>query len=164
MDRRKARVFAAVLVGSVGCDHAAKQIAQHALAGSPGISMGGDLVRFELANNPGAFLGLGSSLPEEFRQILFVTLVPLLLGVVVIASVRAGLATRWAAFGLALVIGGGLGNWLDRLMHDGTVTDFVRLGIGGIRTGIFNFADVWILAGVALLVLTPRREPVEPTP
>jgi signal peptidase II len=35
--------------------------------------------------------------------------------------------------------------------------DFVSLGVGRLRTGVFNLADVWILAGVALLALARRR-------
>ncbi len=40
----------------------------------------------------------------------------------------------------ALIAGGEVANWLDRLVHGGTVIDFVSLGIGPIRTGIFNVA------------------------
>ena len=60
---------------------------------------------------------------------------------------------------VALVAGGGIGNWLDRLLNQGTVTDFVSLGVGPLRTGIFNLADVAVMAGVALLLLSFRRKP-----
>lgn len=52
-----------------------------------------------------------------------------------------------------MIVGGGLANWLDRMLHDGAVTDFVSLGLGPLRTGIFNVADVAIVAGLLLLVL-----------
>jgi signal peptidase II len=45
-----------------------------------------------------------------------------------------------------------MGNILDRLVFDRHVTDFMNLGIQNIRTGIFNFADLWITTGVVLLV------------
>jgi lipoprotein signal peptidase len=48
--------FAAVLLFSAGCDQATKRIAVDQLAASPPISLAGDLVRFELAANPGGFL------------------------------------------------------------------------------------------------------------
>ncbi len=67
---------------------------------------------------------------------------------------------RWDQLaGLALVAGGGAANWLDRLLHGGTVTDFVSLGLGPVRTGIFNAADIIVILGVALLVATGRGGP-----
>jgi signal peptidase II len=59
---------------------------------------------------------------------------------------------------LALLCGGGLANWLDRLLNGGAVTDFVSFGVGWLRTGIFNVADVAIMAGAALLLLPIARE------
>ncbi|GJE02511.1 signal peptidase II [Methylobacterium isbiliense] len=54
--------------------------------------------------------------------------------------------------GLAAIAGGAAGNFLDRLM-DGAVTDYLDLHTGGIRWFTFNLADVWISAGVVLLLL-----------
>ena len=54
---------------------------------------------------------------------------------------------------MALVVGGGLGNLVDRVMREGAVVDFLNVGIGPVRTGIFNMADVFIVAGVSFLVL-----------
>ena len=70
-------------------------------------------------------------------------------------------SSRVEAVGWALVVGGGVGNLIDRIVNDGHVVDFMRVGIGGLETGIFNVADTAILAGlVTLLVsaLTPRFE------
>lgn len=53
----------------------------------------------------------------------------------------------------SLVLSGGIGNLLDRVLHDGRVIDFMNVGIGSLRTGIFNMADVCITIGVSLLVL-----------
>jgi signal peptidase II len=55
--------------------------------------------------------------------------------------------------GLGLVAGGGAANWLDRVLNAGAVTDFVRIDLGVARTGIFNLADVFVLAGAALFLL-----------
>jgi signal peptidase II len=54
--------------------------------------------------------------------------------------------------GLCLLTGGGLGNLIDRISNNGAVTDFLRLGIGPLRTGIFNLADVAIVSGVLMLL------------
>jgi signal peptidase II len=58
---------------------------------------------------------------------------------------------------MVLVAAGGAGNLVDRIVRDGRVIDFMNLGLGPVRTGIFNMADVQIMAGLALLLLG-RRE------
>ena len=50
-----------------------------------------------------------------------------------------------------LFLAGGASNWVDRLVH-GRVVDFLNLGIGPLRTGVFNVADVAIMAGLGLLL------------
>ncbi len=49
-----------------------------------------------------------------------------------------------------------MGNLIDRWMC-GYVKDFLNVGIGPIRTGIFNIADATMMAGCLLVVLIPRR-------
>lgn len=152
-------IFLTVLVASAGCDHATKQLATTALAGSSAVSIAADMVRFELALNPGGFLSLGAALPAEVRTLFFVGAVPLLLGLFCIVMLRTGTPTGRMLVGLGLVAGGGVANWLDRLSNGGAVTDFVSLGLGTIRTGIFNFADVSVIVGIALLLVTRTRPP-----
>ena len=53
---------------------------------------------------------------------------------------------------------------IDRLLYDGRVTDFLNVGIGSLRTGIFNLADMAILAGALLLVLKMRAGTSTPAP
>jgi signal peptidase II len=86
----------------------------------------------------------------------------LLAGVCTLA-IRSGLRSPTALVGLGFVAGGGLANWLDRVLHDGHVTDFVSIGFGPLRTGIFNLADVMIFAGVGLILLASRSVE-EPAP
>ena len=152
--------FLFVLVGCVGCDHATKRVATALLADSAPIALAGDTVRFQLVENPGAFLSLGARLPEPLRSALLSGFVPLLLVCLCLWLARSARASRVELLALGLVVGGGLGNWIDRLQHGGAVTDFVSLGVGWLRTGIFNVADVAIMAGVALLLWTARRERV----
>ena len=62
----------------------------------------------------------------------------------------------WHAVAFALFIAGGVSNWFDRV-SDGRVVDFMNVGIGWLRTGIFNVADVAIMLGAALFVLAELR-------
>jgi signal peptidase II len=58
--------------------------------------------------------------------------------------------------GAMLFLAGGASNLLDRIMH-GTVVDFMNVGVGSLRTGIFNVADVALMIGVALMILGVHR-------
>jgi signal peptidase II len=64
-------------------------------------------------------------------------------------------------FSFALIIAGGLGNIIDRLLFDRHVTDFMILSISHLRTGIFNFADVCVSAGAIGLILFHRDRKIK---
>jgi signal peptidase II len=147
-----------ILVSCTGCDQATKSVAREWLAASPPVSMLNDFVRFEYTENPGAFLGVGSGLPSESRFLLLVIFASasLLLALALIARVRSsGLGPLT---GVSLLAGGGVGNLIDRIFNNGTVVDFVRLGIGCVRTGVFNLADVAIMVGLVMLLVSSARE------
>ncbi len=152
MHGRRLWVFGVVLASCVGCDHATKQVAEQWLAGDAGFGLAGGVVHLQLALNPGAFLSLGAELPEVVRELVLMGLVPLGLALLGFFVWRSPQASRTQLVALGLVAGGGLANWLDRLLNGGAVTDFVSLGVGHLRTGIFNVADVAIVAGVLLLL------------
>ncbi len=61
--------------------------------------------------------------------------------------------------GCALLLAGAVGNLIDRLRFDGLVIDFMNLGVGGLRSGIFNVADMAIMAGALLLALRVTNAP-----
>jgi signal peptidase II len=157
----RAAFFASVLLFAGGCDLATKQIARETLGGAPAISLAADTVRLQLTENPGGFLSLGAGLPPDLRHAIFLVVAPLsLLGIgFLVLRTGAGGASLVA---LGLIAGGGLANWGERVVNQGAVTDFVSIGIGPLRTGIFNLADVFVLAGVALLVWSGFGETGEP--
>ena len=115
-----------------------------------------DLFRFQYATNTGAFLSLGSSLGESARFWLLTGLnTVILVAVAAFVTLRRDLLNS-VALSLALILSGGIGNLIDRVFRDGVVIDFMNMGIGyknwGIRTGIFNIADLAIVAGLVLLM------------
>jgi signal peptidase II len=59
---------------------------------------------------------------------------------------------RTTLFSVILIIGGGFGNIFDRIVH-GSVTDFMHINFGLFQTGIFNVADVSIMAGMFILLI-----------
>jgi signal peptidase II len=145
-------MFSFVLLACVGCDHAVKQVAEQWLAGSGRIVLLGGVVQLQLVTNPGAFLSLGAELPETLRHLVLIGFVPLMLVCAGWLLFRSPGASRAQALAFGLIGGGGLANWLDRVRGDGAVTDFVSLGLGSLRTGIFNVADVAIVLGLLLFL------------
>jgi signal peptidase II len=138
-----------------------KHIAAPRLSEEPIRSFLADTFRLEYAENTGAFLSLGADWPRPVRTAVFGVGNALLLALFVVAMRRA-----WPArtlLGVALVVAGGASNVLDRIIH-GTVIDFINVGIGPLRTGIFNVADMAIMLGVGIVILeTCRFDGHEPT-
>ena len=161
--RRHLWIFSFVLLACVGCDHAAKQAAEQWLADSSSVALLGGIVRFQLAANPGAFLSMGAQLPELVRQLILIGFVPVMLTSIGWLLFRSPNTTRAQVIAFGLIAGGGLANWLDRVRNDGTVTDFVSLGLGQLRTGIFNVADLAIVAGLLLFLLVGAGRAREPS-
>lgn len=153
-------LISSLVAPCVACDQAVKLIAKRALEDGP-VEIWDGFVQFRLVHNTGAFLSLGDQFPEWLRTAIFMVLVPAALAVAVVLLMRAMRPTRAAVVGASLILGGGLGNLIDRVLHGGGVVDFVSIGWSGLRTGIFNVADVAIVVGVAV-VLWELRGGTEP--
>ena len=69
-------------------------------------------------------------------------------------------------FCYTLILAGGLGNIIDRVMYHMRVSDFLNFGIGSLRTGILNLADFFITTGVIILIIysfLPKKDKTEET-
>ncbi len=138
----------------VAADLWTKAVFERSFAGQPTRTFLGDTVRVGFVLNSGVFLSLGHALEPRTRFWLFVV------GVGGVLTLLAGLTLKDARFrtaevaGVAAIIGGGIGNLVDRVQL-GAVRDFINLGIGPLRTGIFNVADVAITFGGIALILLP---------
>jgi len=110
----------------------------------------GDFLRFTLAYNPGAAFGMNVGAASRW---VFATLSIII--VVVILRVTADLTrvSRLATIGVPIVIGGALGNLLDRIRYREGVVDFIDIGIGDVRFWTFNVADTAVTVGAVCLVL-----------
>lgn len=152
-------VLFAIVVTTIGCDQASKRVASGHLIDGRRQSYLGDSVRLEYSENAGGFLSLGADLPAWARMTLFSfgSAILLIAAVVSVFTRRLG---RVPLFGLCLWFAGASSNLIDRVAH-GWVVDFLNVGIGPVRTGIFNVADMAIIFGVALLVLSARVPGVE---
>ena len=145
-------LVALIVVLCVAVDQLTKAIARLYLSNSPPHSFLGDTFRLQFSENPGAFLNLGASLPPEVRFWVFTLSVGGILTGLLFYILKANNLDRPSTIGLSLVLGGGVGNLIDRIVFDGVVTDFLNVGIGALRTGIFNVADVVIMLGAGLMI------------
>jgi signal peptidase II len=144
-----------VALATVGCDRVTKHIATTALAGSPGHSYWARTLWIGYTENTGGFLSLGAGLPESIRSGVFTWGTGLVLLALVGVLLR-GRMRVWPALGMTLFVAGGLSNWLDRVTT-GRVVDFLNVGIGSLRTGVFNVADMAIMAGVVIVAVGELR-------
>jgi signal peptidase II len=140
---------------TIGCDRVTKHIAATALAEVPERSFLADTIRLEYSENTGAFLSLGANWPPAVRTAVFSVGTGVALIVLTVLAVR-GRWQRTALLGVALFVAGGASNLLDRVAY-GMVIDFMNVGVGSLRTGIFNVADIAIMLGAGLLLIEGYR-------
>lgn len=139
------------VLSTIGCDRVTKYAAAEFLSELPSRSYLADTVRLGYAENTGGFLSLGAELPSAVRTGVFTLGTGLLLCMLVFIAIRR----RWdrlSTLGLALFVAGGASNWIDRVTR-GSVVDFLNVGVGPVRTGVFNVADVAIMLGAGVIVI-----------
>jgi signal peptidase II len=150
-------VLLCLLLAAAGCDRVTKHLAMTTLAGLPEQSFLADTIRLDYRENSGGFLSTGATWRPTVRVAVFqFASGAFLLGTLILAARRQW--SRLGAAGLVLFLAGGTSNLVDRIAM-GRVIDFLNVGIGPFRTGIFNVADVAIMAGIALLLLDRLRRP-----
>ncbi len=141
----------AVLSSNIGCDQISKNIVRQKIDYNEQVSLVNDYLTLTKVENEGAFLSVGHSLPQPLK-ILLLTILPLvILGLALIYLLMKKSLSNLTSLGICFVLGGGLGNIYDRLIY-GSVTDFLHINFVIFQTGIFNMADVSIIAGTFAIV------------
>jgi signal peptidase II len=122
-----------------------------------GANIFGDLLRIVHVANTGVAFSLGDSMPLAIRRILF-AIIPLIVIVLVIVvyfrNDEFNSVQRWSICG---IIGGGIGNIIDRFFRAEGVVDFIDVKFFGIfgleRWPTFNVADAAVVVcGIILIV------------
>jgi len=104
--------------------------------------------------NPGAAFSLFADAPERLRMFFFVGISLLALGIIASFYRQLAPGDRLPAFALGSILGGATGNLVDRVFRGGEVVDFLHFRLwSGYSWPDFNFADTFIVVGVALLIL-----------
>ncbi len=148
------RVFLILFVISVnvGCDQVSKSIVRQNLAYNQTIELIDRNLVLTKVENTGAFLSLGDELTGPARSILLVLFPTLALLLALGVALFNTRLDKTMAFGLCCIVGGGIGNIFDRLYY-GSVTDFLHIDLNLVQTGVFNMADVSIMAGTLLVLI-----------
>jgi len=165
---RRWGLLASVVTVGVALDQITKQLAHTHLRGRGIVTVIDGFLELRYARNPGAFFSLGAELDPTIRRVFFVAASLAATALILRIYARtpsAQVALRWA---LVLLLGGAVGNLIDRALT-GEVIDFVHMYWRGVFDwATFNVADVLITAGLAFIVadmFLPRRAAAsEPAP
>ena len=147
-------IFALILM-NVGCDQVSKSVARTHIDTHENISVIGEYVILTKTENKGAFLGFLSSMENPVMRSIFLIILPIavLFFILRIIVINSDL-DRYVICGVCCIIGGGIGNLYDRILYS-SVTDFMHIDLGGVfKTGIFNMADVSVMLGTGLLLVS----------
>lgn len=102
--------------------------------------------------NPGGAFGLMAGLSPGLRSLVFLLVSALSVGLILYFYHTTPPGRPWLAAGFALILGGAIGNLIDRL-RVGAVVDFLDFYVGSWHWPAFNVADSAITAGVGIFVL-----------
>jgi signal peptidase II len=142
-----------IVVGVMGVvlavDLSSKAWVQGNVSYGQSLDLLGDWVRLTYLLNPGAAFGLSVG---DWSRTVFATRAIVAVGVMRMIVRETPAAERRPLAALALILGGALGNLVDRLRSHGAVVDFLDVGFGAVRWPVFNIADVGVTTGALLLV------------
>jgi len=138
---------------NIGCDQISKTVVRQTIEPNQRIEIFKDNFVLTKVENRGAAYSLGSDLAPILKilllQILPIIVLLFLLRLILIKTNYS----KETVLGFTFIIGGGIGNLYDRIVH-GSVTDFMIMDLGIIKTEIFNMADVSIMIGSFIILVT----------
>ena len=155
---KRIQMISVICLMIIGIDQGTKWYASEYLPKFEMTSYWNDILRIGYAENTGAFLGLGSGMSDSAKFWIFVCAVGLILSSLLIYILRTKTQTAYGLSSLMLIFSGGTSNFFDRAVNNGAVIDFLNIGIGSLRTGIFNVADMAIMLGVFLLLFAKDKK------
>ena len=141
----------AIAAAIVLVDQATKAWAVASLQGNPPVEVLGTWLEWSFATNSGAAFSFGSG-----NAWIFTIIAAAMIVTVLFFTWRV--TNMWWALAMGLILGGGAGNFIDRMVREpgvgqGHVIDFIAVP----NWPVFNVADMAIVAGAALAVLLSLR-------
>jgi len=142
-----------IILLNIGCDQCTKHYARKHFMGAQSIHFIGDLAVISYTENSGGFLSVGSNIRQPYKKILLTVFPAILMALALIYLFTGRNLSYPEIFCICCILGGGISNLSDRILYNGFVADFLNFGIGNIRTGILNFADMSVFFGVIFLII-----------
>jgi len=136
-----------VIAAIVTADQAAKAAAEAYLPTGQAVDVLPILALYRVSNT-----GIAFSLFRGFGNLGLIAVTFAITVVVLVMWSRARDGGRVAAIGFALIVGGAIGNLIDRILR-GHVVDFLLLHFGDWVLFVFNLADIGLTIGPLLLVV-----------
>jgi signal peptidase II len=144
--------FYLIALGVIILDRVTKLAIVEALRLGQGIPVVPGFFDIVFILNPGAAFGFLATLSDQVRNPLFILISVLAVILIVFYHTRYLRSRHLVSVALGLVLGGALGNLIDRV-HYGMVVDFLDLHVGPYHWPAFNVADSAISIGVGLMIL-----------
>lgn len=161
MTHPKARLFWPLAALLLLADCSTKQLVEEQLIEHLPTEVIGNALQFTLIYNRGA--AFSTSL-GDYSRVIFSVLAMVIVAVLYRMYRDADAHDRSLGAALGLIVGGAVGNLVDRLRSPRGVVDFIDVGIGDARFWVFNIADVGVTAGAALLLYLMLRRSQDPEP
>ena len=117
----------------------------------------GNYLTLRNVENDGAFLGMGGDLSPTLKLFVLLIVPAAVLLFVLFYMFKEKQMDKLSLIGFSCVVGGGIANVFDRFVY-GSVTDFLFIDLGFVRTGIFNIADLSVTTGMILILWASLKQ------
>jgi len=117
----------------------------------------GEYLTLRNIENDGAFLGMGGDLNPTLKLFVLLLIPAAVLLFVLYYMFKEKQMDKLSLIGFSCVVGGGIANVFDRFVY-GSVTDFIFIDLGFVRTGIFNIADLSVTTGMILILWSSLKQ------
>ena len=138
-------ILIAIIAGVIGLDQLTKWLAVVNLQGEPSFPLWSEVFHFTYAENTGMAFGM----LKDHRWVFMVFSTIAIIGLAVYLF-RFRPESRWLQVSMAFIIGGGIGNMIDRVFL-GYVVDFLDFTL--INFAVFNVADSFVCIGAGMMIV-----------
>jgi len=150
----KLRVLLFVFLPSVLLDQLTKKLVVDKIHFGDRIPVIDGFFYLSHVTNTGAAFGILADAPEPLRFWFFMTVSAVAVAILISFFRKLAPGDRFSALSLGLILGGAIGNLIDRVFRNGEVVDFLHFKLWrGYSWPDFNVADSCIVVGVAFLML-----------
>lgn len=141
-----------LLIPVIALDQISKAIIRSSMFVGQSISVLGDFFKISFVENRGIAFGIPAS-----NHLLFTIFSAIASLAILFYFYRMRHESLWMRNGLVLILGGAIGNLIDRIVFK-KVVDFLDFGFGNIRWWVFNVADAAVVIGMFLLIYITIQE------